>query len=76
MPSRAHKTLRFPLHAFLAFLAEDTKVGERTARQYIAHLYRFAAWLEQRYQAVLLEATNRDLRQYKTELGTRQSRPR
>ena len=58
--------------AFLAFLAEDTKVGERTARQYVAHLQRFAAWLEQRYQAALLEATTRDLRQYKTDLGTRQ----
>jgi len=31
-----------PLVAFLAFLAEDTKVGERTARQYVAHLQRFA----------------------------------
>ena len=61
-----------PLPAFLAFLAEDTKVGERTARQYVAHLQRFAAWLEQRYQAALLEATTRDLRQYKTELGKRQ----
>jgi site-specific recombinase XerC len=58
--------------AFLAFLAEDTKVGERTARQYVAHLQRFSAWLEQRYQAALLEATIRDLRQFKTELGTRQ----
>jgi hypothetical protein len=34
------------LPAFLAFLAEDTKVGERTARQYVAHLQRFAVWLE------------------------------
>jgi len=61
-----------PLAAFLAFLAEDTKVGERTARQYVAHLQRFAAWLDQRYQAALLGATTRDLRQYKTELGKRQ----
>src|SRR5438874_3480026 len=61
-----------PLPAFLAFLAEDTRVGERTARQYVAHLHRFAAWLEQRYQAALLEATTRDLRQYKTELGKHQ----
>ena len=57
---------------FLTFLAEDTKVGERTARQYLAHLQRFTGWLEQRYQAALLEATTRDLRQYKTELGKRQ----
>jgi integrase/recombinase XerD len=61
-----------PLPAFLAFLAEDTRVGERTARQYAAHLQRLAAWLEQHYQAALLEATTRDLRQYKTELGERQ----
>src|SRR5712691_2135259 len=61
-----------PLPAFLAFLADDTKVGDRTARLYVAHLQRFAAWLEQRYQAALLEATTRDLRQYKTELGKRQ----
>jgi len=61
-----------PLAAFLAFLADDTRVGERTARQYVAHLQRFAAWLDQRYQAVFLEATTRDLRQYKTELGKRQ----
>src|SRR5260370_36430889 len=60
-----------PLPAFLAFLAEDTKVGERTARQYVAHLQRCTAWLEQHYEAALLEATTRDLRQYKTELGTR-----
>src|ERR1700694_2833072 len=77
-PSRARSIARSqgptfssdnPLPAFVAFLAEDTKVGERTAAQYVAHLQRFAAWLEQRYQAVLLEATTRDLRQHKTELG-------
>jgi site-specific recombinase XerD len=61
-----------PLPAFLAFLTEDTKVRERTARQYVAHLQHFTAWLEQRYQAPLLKATTRDLRQYKTELGKRQ----
>jgi site-specific recombinase XerD len=61
-----------PLRPFVTFLAEDTKVGERTARQYVAHLQRFATWLDQRYQAALLEATTRDVRQYKTELGTRQ----
>jgi len=61
-----------PLIAFLAFLADDTKVGERTARQYVAHLQRFAAWLAEHYQASLLDATTRDLRQYKTELDKRQ----
>jgi len=61
-----------PLVAFLAFLADDTKVGERTARQYVAHLQRFAAWLAEHYQTPLLDATTRDLRQYKAELGKRQ----
>ena len=60
------------LAAFLAFLADDTNVGERTARLYLAHLQRFAGWLAQHYQAPLLEATTRDLRQYKTELARRQ----
>jgi len=57
---------------FVAFLANDTKVGERTARLYVAHLRRFAAWLADRYQAPLLEATTRDLRQYKAERAERQ----
>jgi len=61
-----------PLVAFLAFLADDTKVGERTARQYVAHLQRFVAWLAEHYQAPLLDATTRDLRQYKTKLNERQ----
>jgi integrase/recombinase XerC len=56
----------------LAFLARDTRVGERTALLYAARLRRFSGCLEQRYQAALLEATTRDLRQYKTELGKRQ----
>jgi site-specific recombinase XerD len=56
----------------LVFLAEDTKVAEHTARPYVAHLQRFAAWHDERYQAELLEATTRDLRQYKTELAERQ----
>lgn len=47
-------------------------MGQRSARQYVAHLQRLAAWLEHHYHATLLEATTRDLRQYKTELGTRQ----
>jgi integrase/recombinase XerC len=60
------------LAAFLAFLADDTRVGERTARLYLAHLRRFADWLVQHYQAPLFEATARDLRQYKAELAKRQ----
>jgi site-specific recombinase XerD len=62
-----------PLAAFLAFLAEDTRVGERTARLYVGRLRRLAGWLEQRYQAALLEATTRDLRQYKNEFGEHQT---
>jgi site-specific recombinase XerD len=60
------------LFEFAAFLANDTKVGERSARLYLAHLRRFAGWLAERYQAPLLEATTRDLRQYKAELAERQ----
>jgi integrase/recombinase XerC len=60
------------LAEFVTFLANDTKVGERTARLYLAHLRRFAAWLADRYQAPLLEATTRDLRQYKAERAERQ----
>jgi integrase/recombinase XerD len=56
---------------FLAFLANDTSVGERTARLYLAHLQRFAGWLAERYQAPLLEATIRDVRQYKADLCER-----
>ena len=58
--------------AFVAFLAEQTKVGERSARLYVAHLQRFAAWLEQRYQPPLLDATTHDLREYRAELAHRQ----
>jgi integrase/recombinase XerC len=61
-----------PLAAFVAFLAEHTKVGKRSARLYVAHLQRFAGWLQQRYQAPLLEATTRDLREYRAELAERQ----
>jgi hypothetical protein len=61
-----------PLAAFVTFLAEHTKVGERSARLYVAHLQRFAAWLEQHYQALLLDVTTRDLREYRAELAQRQ----
>jgi site-specific recombinase XerD len=61
-----------PLGAFVAFLAEHTRVSERSARLYVAHLQRFAAWLDQRYQAPLLEASTRDLREYRAELAQRQ----
>lgn len=58
-----------PLHAFVVFLAEHTSVGERSARQYVAHLERFAAWLQAQYQAELLEATTRDVRAYRAQLA-------
>jgi site-specific recombinase XerD len=61
-----------PLTAFLVFLAEETRVGERSARLYVAHLQRFAGWLEQRYQAGLLGVTTRDLRQYRAQIAERQ----
>jgi hypothetical protein len=35
-----------PIPAFVAFLAEDAKVAERTARQYVADLQRPTAWLD------------------------------
>jgi site-specific recombinase XerD len=60
------------LAAFVAFLAEQTRVGERSTRLYVAHVRRFGAWLQDRYQAELLEATTRDLREYKTQLAARQ----
>jgi site-specific recombinase XerD len=57
--------------AFLAFLAEE-QVSVRTARLYLAHLGRFAAWLREQYRADLLEATSHDLREYRTQLAERQ----
>ena len=33
------------LRAFLVHLAEDTRLGERSAQLYLGHLRRFAAWL-------------------------------
>jgi site-specific recombinase XerD len=60
------------LAAFVVFQAEHTKVGERSARLYVAHLQRFATWLDQRYQERLLGATTRDLREYRAELAQRQ----
>jgi len=57
------------IHAFVAFLAEHTSVRERSARQYVAHLARFAAWLQAQYQAELLEATTRDVRAYRAQLA-------
>ncbi len=68
----AHISSDNPLAAFVAFLADHTKVGERSARLYVAHLLRFATWLEQRYHAPLLEATTRDLREYRSDLAQRQ----
>src|SRR5215207_3359011 len=60
-----------PLAAFVAFLAEE-QVTARTARAYLGHLHRFAAWLGRQYQADLLEATSHDLREYRSHLAARQ----
>jgi site-specific recombinase XerD len=59
------------LGAFLAALAED-HVSARTARLYVGHLARFAAWLGARYRAGVLEATSHDVREYRAQLVTRQ----
>src|SRR5262249_20078316 len=60
------------LAAFLTFLANDTKVGERPARLYLAHVRRLAGRLLGAYQAPVLDATTRDLRECKAELAARQ----
>jgi integrase/recombinase XerC len=59
------------LGAFLAFLAEE-QVRARTARAYLAHVQRFAAWLREQYRADLLEATGHDLREYRAHLAKHQ----
>jgi integrase/recombinase XerC len=57
--------------AFLTFLAEE-QVSAKTARLYLGHLARFAAWLREQYRAQLLDATSRDLREYRALLAERQ----
>ena len=59
------------LRDFLAALAE-VHVSARTARLYVGHLARFAAWLRERYQTSVLEATSHDVREYRAQLVTRQ----
>jgi integrase/recombinase XerC len=59
------------LRDFLAALAED-HVSARTARLYVGHLARFAAWLRERYRAGVLEATSHDVREYREQLAARQ----
>src|ERR687886_2228504 len=59
------------LRAFLVHLAEDTRLGERSARLYLGHLRHFAAWLAERHMAGLLEATSHDLRAYRDQLAGR-----
>jgi len=56
---------------FLTFLAEE-QVSARTARLYLGHLGRFAAWLREQYRADLVEATSHDLREYRGRLAARQ----
>ena len=57
--------------AFLAALTED-QVAARTARQYLAHLSRFAGRLRARYQAHLLSATSHDIHEYRGHLAAHQ----
>jgi site-specific recombinase XerD len=57
--------------AFLTFLAEE-QVSVRTARLYLGHLGRFAAWLREQYRADLVDATSHDLREYRARLAERQ----
>lgn len=61
-----------PIAAFLVFLADEPHVTERTARQYVRHVQRFAGWLVERFSAGLLEATAQDLRAYRGELASSQ----
>jgi len=42
--------------AFLTFLA-DEQVSARTARAYLGHLGRFAAWLREHYRADPIDAS-------------------
>jgi len=57
--------------AFLTFLAEE-QVSARTARLYLGHVGRFAAWLRGQYRAELTDATSHDLREYRARLADRQ----
>jgi site-specific recombinase XerD len=57
--------------AFLRFLAKE-QVSAQTARLYLGHLCRFAAWLHEHYHAELVDATGHDLREYRAGLGDRQ----
>jgi site-specific recombinase XerD len=56
---------------FLTFLAGE-QVSARTARLYLGHLGRFAAWLREQYRAELVDATSHDLREYRARLAERQ----
>ena len=60
------------LAAFVAFLAEQTGVSERTARLYMAHLQRFGRWLRADGAVGLLDATGADVRAYRGQLARRQ----
>jgi len=59
------------LAAYLTFLAQE-QVSARTARLYLSHLGRFAAWLRDQYRAQLVDATSHDLREYRERLADRQ----
>jgi len=57
--------------AFVTFLAEE-QVSARTARLYLGHLGRFAAWVREQYRADLVDVTSHDLREYRARLAERQ----
>jgi site-specific recombinase XerD len=59
------------LRAFLIHLAEETRVSERSARLYLAHLQRFAVWLAEQHEADLIGATSHDMRAYRGQLTGR-----
>lgn len=71
---RAAEASAAAVRAFLAELAA-AHVGERTARLYVGHLGRFAAWLgtaEGGGGIGLLDVTGADVRAYRTHLAGRQ----
>jgi site-specific recombinase XerD len=59
------------LMAFLTYMAEE-QVSARTARLYLGHLGRFVAWLQEHYDAELVDATSDDLREYRGRLAEQQ----
>ena len=53
-------------------LSGTGQVSARTARLYLSHLRRFAAWLRDEYRGQLIDTTGHDLREYRGRLADRQ----